>query len=261
VDIATWNVNSIRVRMPQLAAWIGAAAPDILALQETKIVDSDFPAADLSALGYQFAFSGQKAYNGVALLARAPLAEITTDLPGFSDPQRRMLAATIGRLRVINVYVPNGQSLESEKFQYKLNWLAALKEYLAAELKAYPELVMLGDFNIAPADIDVHDPKAWEGSVHVSEPERRALRELLALGVTDVFRKFSQPPNTFSWWDYRMGAFRRNHGLRIDLILASTALAEHCSRVHIDREPRVWERPSDHAPCIASFDILANPAV
>jgi exodeoxyribonuclease-3 len=261
VQIATWNVNSLRVRLPQLSEWLAGTHPDVIALQETKTIDADFPAAELKALGYQCAFSGQKTYNGVALLARQPLRDLITDLPDFADPQRRILAASIGKLRVINVYVPNGQSPDSEKFAYKLSWLAALKSFLAAELRAHPELVILGDFNIAPTDGDVHDPKAWEGSVHVSEPERRALRELESLGLSDVFRRFAQPPQTFSWWDYRQAAFRRNHGLRIDLILASAALAPMCSEARIDREPRTWERPSDHAPCLASFDISIDGAV
>jgi exodeoxyribonuclease-3 len=207
------------------------------------------------------AFSGQKTYNGVALLARTTgyaggaLIEITRDIPGFDDLQRRVLAATVGDLRVVNVYVPNGQTLESDKYQYKLGWLKALSRYLAAELARFPNLVVLGDFNIAPEDRDVHDPIAWQGSVLVSEPERTALRTLLEAGFLDVFRQFEQPEKSYSWWDYRQGAFRRNAGLRIDLILSSAALARRCTASDIDREPRRVERASDHTPVLATFDI------
>jgi exodeoxyribonuclease-3 len=253
VRIATWNVNSLRVRLPQLLEWLAGSQVDVLAMQETKLVDADFPVDAFTALGYQVLFSGQKTYNGVALLARAPGAGIITDIPGFADPSRRVLAATIAGVRVVNLYVPNGQALDSDKYQYKLRWLAALKEWLGEEIRQHAQLLVLGDFNIAPEDRDVHDPAKWIGSVHVSEPERQALRALEALGLDDVFRRFEQPPATFSWWDYRMLAFRRNHGLRIDLILASAALAATCSACVIDRAPRKAERPSDHAPVMADF--------
>lgn len=253
--IATWNVNSLRVRLPQLAEWLAANPVHTIALQETKLEDAAFPHAEIEALGYHVAASGQRTYNGVAILARAPLHDVQTGIPGFDDPQRRVLAATIDGVRVVNLYVPNGQSVGSEKYAYKLRWLAALRDWLREELARHPRLIALGDFNIAPEDRDVHDPAAWAGSVHVSEPERAALRELLALGLADSFRLFEQPPGTYSWWDYRQGAFRRNNGLRIDLLLVSDALAKACSQSVIDREPRRAERPSDHAPAIASFDI------
>jgi exodeoxyribonuclease-3 len=253
--IATWNVNSLRVRLPHLADWLAANPVDVLALQETKIDDPGFPRQDIEALGWQVAFSGQRTYNGVALLARAAPADVVAGIPGFADEQKRVLAATIGGVRVIDVYVPNGQAVGSDKYEYKLRWLAALRDYVAAELARHPRLVILGDYNIAPEDRDVHDPKAWEGSVHVSEPERTALRTLLATGLEDCFRRFPQPDKAFSWWDYRMMAFRRNAGLRIDLILASAALAQKCGACHIDKAPRKLERPSDHAPVVARFDI------
>ncbi|MEZ5515503.1 MAG: exodeoxyribonuclease III [Steroidobacteraceae bacterium] len=254
IKIATWNVNSLRVRLPHLTEWLAANPVDIVALQETKLPDADFPTAEIAALGYQSVASGQKTYNGVAVLARQPMVDVLTDIPGFDDPQRRVLATTVGDIRVINLYVPNGQAVGSEKFEYKLRWLAALREWLVAEMARYPSLTVLGDFNIAPADADVHDPAAWVGQNLVSEPERAALQALLAIGLVDVFRQFEQPPALFSWWDYRQAAFRRNHGLRIDLILASEALAARCRACVIDVEPRRAERPSDHTPVIAHFD-------
>lgn len=253
--IATWNVNSLRVRLPQLTGWLAGVPVHTLALQETKLEDSAFPRAELEALGFEVAFSGQRTYNGVALLARAPITAVVTDIPGFEDPQRRVLAATIGGIRVVNLYVPNGQSVGSEKYAYKLRWLTALRDWLASEMAAHPDIIVLGDFNVAPEDRDVHDPAAWAGSVLVSEPEREALRALLALGLRDSFRLFEQPADSFSWWDYRQGAFRRNHGLRIDLLLVSETLARCCTGSTIDREPRRGERPSDHTPALASFDI------
>jgi exodeoxyribonuclease-3 len=255
VRIATWNVNSLRVRLPQLLDWLAANSPDVVALQETKSPDEHFPHAELAAVGYHSTFSGQKTYNGVALLARSAPTDAVTDIPNHTDPQRRVLAATLGAVRVIDLYVPNGQSVGSEKYQYKLGWLAALEGWLGEELARHPQLVVLGDFNIAPEDRDVHDPAAWAGSVLVSEPERAALRRLEALGLVDVFRQFEQPPASFSWWDYRQAAFRRNHGLRIDLILASRALAARCTSCTIDKEPRRAERASDHTPVTAEFAI------
>jgi exodeoxyribonuclease-3 len=254
-SIATWNVNSLRVRLPQLQQWLGANPLAVIALQETKLTDADFPVREIEALGYHVAFSGQKTYNGVAILARAQLSAVVAGMPGFADDQRRVLAATINGLRIVNVYVPNGQAVGSDKYSYKLAWLAALERFLQGELVAHPELLLLGDFNVAPEDRDVCDPAGWADSVLVSAPERAALSRLTALGLTDLFRLFDQPPQTYSWWDYRQGAYRRNLGLRIDLILASPPLAARCRSCHIDREPRAWERASDHAPCIASFDI------
>ena len=255
MQIATWNVNSLRLRLPHLTDWLAANPVDVLVLQETKLPDADFPRAELEALGLHVAYYGQKTYNGVAILARQPIADPVSGIPGFEDEQKRVLAATIGGVRVIDVYVPNGQSVGSDKYEYKLRWLAALQGYLAAELQRHPRLALLGDFNIAPEDRDVHDPKAWEGSVHVSPAERTALQSLQSLGLADCFRLFEQPEKSYSWWDYRMMAFRRNAGLRIDLILASAALASKCGACHIDKAPRKLERPSDHAPVVAAFDI------
>lgn len=255
--IATWNVNSLRVRLPQLAEWLKANPVDIVALQETKLTDADFPIGDVEALGYHAAFAGQKTYNGVATLARVPLADVLTDLPDFADPQRRILAATIGGVRIVNVYVPNGQSVDSDKYAYKLGWLAALERFLKGELEAHANLLILGDFNIAPEDRDIYDAVAWGDAVLASPAERAALAKITALGLGDLFRRFEQPAQSFSWWDYRQGAYRRNHGLRIDLILGSAPVAAACTGCRIDREPRAWERPSDHAPCVADFDISA----
>jgi exodeoxyribonuclease-3 len=253
--IATWNVNSLRVRLSQLQQWLAANPVDVLALQETKLTDPEFPSAALQALGYQAVFSGQKTYNGVAILSRHAIETPLMNLPDFQDPQRRLLAATIGGVRIIDVYIPNGESVDSDKYVYKLAWLKALQAYLKTELQSHPRLLLLGDFNVAPGDRDVHDPKSWEGSVLVSARERAAIAEIQSLGLIDLFRKFDQPPQVFSWWDYRQGAYRRNHGLRIDLILGTAPMHRTCLSCSVDREPRTWERPSDHAPCIASFDI------
>ena len=253
MKIATWNVNSLRVRLPQVLQWLESAQPDLLALQETKTTDDVFPETDLLAAGYHALFSGQKTYNGVAILSRTPGRDIITDIPGLEDPQRRVLAATYGDVRLINLYVPNGESVESDKYQYKLHWLNKLADWLKSELQQHAKLVVVGDFNIAPADADVHDPIAWKGSVLCSEPERDAFRRLLELGLCDSFRNFEQTENSFSWWDYRMNAFRRNRGLRIDHILVSDALRKVCTACNIDKAPRAWERPSDHAPVVAEF--------
>jgi exodeoxyribonuclease III len=252
--IATWNVNSLRVRGAQLVEWLRGSQLDVLALQETKMQDPDFPHPEFTAAGYHSIFSGQKTYNGVALLARLPMTEFVRDIPDFDDPPRRVLAATIGPFRVINLYVPNGQAPGSEKFAYKLKWLAALTRWLKAEAQKHPALIVLGDFNIAPEDRDVHDPAAWVGCVHVSAEERAALGAILDLGLVDTFRQFEQPEKSFSWWDYRQGAFRRNHGLRIDLILMHRKLAPALCECRIDVEPRRVERASDHTPVIAVFD-------
>jgi exodeoxyribonuclease-3 len=253
LKIATWNVNSLRVRLDHVRDWLEREQPDVLALQETKTKDDAFPTDAFRALGYEVAFSGQPTYNGVALIARQPITDVVTDLDGLGDPQRRVLGATVDGVRIYNLYVPNGQSVESEKYRYKLRWLEALERQTAAELGRHPHCVLLGDFNIAPADEDVHDPEAWKGKVLCSEPERAALKSLLELGLGDVFRAFKQDEKCFSWWDYRAAAFRRNMGLRIDLILASRALAERCTACRIDVEPRRLERPSDHTPVIAEF--------
>ncbi len=254
--VASWNVNSLKVRLPHLLRWLEKERPHLVGLQETKTVDENFPVEALREAGYRALFSGQKSYNGVALLSRLDVepSEVTTDLPGLDDPQRRVVGAAFGDLHLLNLYVPNGSEMGSEKYAYKLRWLEVLRDHLRERLERRPRLVVMGDFNIAPDDRDVHDPEAWAGSVLVSEPEREALRALEALGLQDTFRLFDQEPALYSWWDYRQGAFRRNLGLRIDLILASPALAERCVRAWIDREPRRWERPSDHAPVLAEFN-------
>jgi exodeoxyribonuclease-3 len=251
--IATWNVNSLRVRLEQVVEWIRREEPDVLALQETKMRDEDFPLDEFADLGYEVAFSGQPTYNGVAIASRYKIADVSTDLDGIEDPQRRVLAATVGDMRLYNLYVPNGQRVDSEKYAYKLHWLEVLAAEVRDELARTSRLVLLGDFNIAPEDRDVHDPVAWEGKVLCSDAERDALQRLLDLGLKDVFRAFEQEEKSFSWWDYRAGAFRRNRGLRIDLILASEAMAERCSACRIDVEPRRLRRPSDHTPVVAEF--------
>lgn len=255
MKIATWNVNSLRVRLEHVRDWLTSAAPDVLGLQETKLTDDKFPVREFAELGYHCAFSGQPTYNGVALISREPATEIVTDLSGYSDIQRRVLGATFGDLRVLNLYVPNGQSVASEKFEYKLEWLAALTAQLRADLARYEHVVVMGDFNIAPEDRDVHDPAAWQDKVLCTPKERAALKRIEELGLCDAFRLFTQAENIFSWWDYRAAAFRRNRGLRIDLILASVALSEACTICTVDTAPRRLERPSDHAPVFALFEL------
>jgi len=255
MKIATWNVNSLKVRLPQVLEWLDATRPDVLVLQEIKQVTEAFPADELGAAGYKSVASGQKTYNGVATLSRSAIGDPVTDFPGFEDPQRRILATTIDGVRVVNLYVPNGSSVGSDKYDYKLRWLEALRGFLAAELEAHRRVAVLGDFNIAPDDRDVYDPVKWGDDVLCSPLERKALRSVMELGFSDVFRQFEQPEGAFSWWDYRAAGFRRNAGLRIDLILASEALAPACEASYIDREPRTWERPSDHTPVVAEFSI------
>jgi exodeoxyribonuclease-3 len=256
--IATWNVNSLKVRLPQALDWLRQQQPDILALQETKLPDPDFPTLDIANAGYQSLFSGQKTYNGVAILSRLPASDIVTDLPGMDDPQRRVLGATIGNVRVLNLYIPNGQAVGSDKYVYKLAWLDQLIAWIETELARYPRLIVLGDYNIAPEDRDVHDPVAWAGQVLCSEPERAAFRRLLDLGLQDAFRLFPQAEHSYTQWDYRAAAFRRNLGLRIDHILVSPALAAVCTACWIDQAPRRLERPSDHAPVVAEFRITPD---
>lgn len=253
MKLAAWNVNSLKVRLPQLLDWLAQARPDVVCLQELKLEDAKFPRAELEDAGYRSAFSGQKTYNGVAVLSRAQAADVRAGIPEFADEQKRVIAASVDGVRVVCVYCPNGQAVGSDKYEYKLRWFAALREYLAAELQRHPQLAVAGDFNVAPEDRDVHDPKAWEGQVHVSEPERAAWRALLGLGLKDSFRLFEQPEKIYSWWDYRMMGFRRNAGLRIDHILVSDPLAERCRSSAVDKAPRKLERPSDHAPVIAEF--------
>lgn len=253
MKIASWNVNSLNVRLPHVLAWCQAAEPNILALQETKLVDERFPQAELSGIGYHSVYSGQKTYNGVAILSREPAAEPVTDIPGLDDHQRRILAATVGDVRLINLYVVNGSEVGSEKFAYKLDWLEKVTAWVGKELERHENLVVVGDFNITPDDRDVHDPEAWREKILCSTPEREALERMMELGLSDTFRKFDQPEGVFSWWDYRMNAFRRKMGLRIDLVLASEAMLERCTASYVDIEPRRQERPSDHAPVVAEF--------
>ncbi len=257
MKLATWNVNSIKVRLPQLLEWLATVQPDVLCLQELKCEEPKFPRAELETAGYSCAISGQKTYNGVAIVSRVPLENVAEGIAGFADEQKRVIAATVQGMRVMCVYCPNGQAVGSDKYAYKLRWFAALKDYLAAELANHPQLAVAGDFNVAPEDRDVHDPKAWEGQVHVSAPERAAWRALLALGLKDSFRLFEQPEKIYSWWDYRMMGFRRNAGLRIDHLLLSEELAKSCTSSTVDKAPRKLERPSDHAPAIAEFTMLS----
>lgn len=249
--IVTWNVNSLNVRLPHLLNWLATMQPDIVGLQELKCEDAKFPVEAIREAGYEAVFAGQKTYNGVAILSRSPITDVQRGIPGFDDPQQRVIAATIDGVRVVNAYFPNGQAPGSEKFAYKLDWLAHLTTWLQNELSAFPQLCLIGDYNIAPADADAHPD--WKEAIHVSPPEREAFAALEALGLSDVFRKFEQAEKSFSWWDYRMNAFRRNFGLRIDHILASAALADRCTACTIDKAPRMLERPSDHTPVIATF--------
>lgn len=251
--LATWNVNSLKVRLPHLTDWLQSAQPDVVCLQELKLEDAKFPRDALAAAGYATAHSGQKTYNGVAILSRHPIEDIEYGIPGFEDLQKRVLSATIAGVRVVCLYAPNGQALGSDKYDYKLRWYAALHDWLRKELLRHPRLAVLGDLNIAPEDRDVHDPKAWEGQVHVSEPERTAFFALLSLGFKDAFRLFEQAEKSYSWWDYRMLGFRRNAGLRIDFVLLSPALVSSCTSCTIDKAPRKLERPSDHTPVIAEL--------
>ncbi len=255
MKIVTWNVNSLKVRLPQVLQWMEEHSPDVLVLQEIKQVTEMFPADEIANAGYKAIASGQKTYNGVAVIAKDEPADPITDFPGFEDPQRRILATTINGVRVVNLYVPNGSEVGSEKYAYKLGWLAALRGFLEEELGRHDKLVVLGDFNIAPKDEDVYDAEKWGDGILCSPKEREALKALLDLGLTDVFRNFEQPEKTFSWWDYRAAGFRRNAGLRIDLILTSESMTKACSASYVDKEPRGWERPSDHTPVVAEFTV------
>ncbi|GMV44706.1 MAG: exodeoxyribonuclease III [Pseudomonadota bacterium] len=253
MKLATWNVNSLAVRLPQVLAWLDTHAVDLLALQETKLTDERFPHGEIENAGYTAHCFGQKTYNGVALLVRQPATEIVHNIPGFADEQARVIAARVGSLRVVGAYFPNGQEPGSDKFAYKMRWLDALREWLRAELAGAPELVLMGDFNIAPEDRDVWDPAALAGTIHCTDEERAHFRALLALGLHDAFRLFEQPPRSWSWWDYRNLAFRRNQGMRIDHILVSEALGPHVQACTIDKAPRRAERPSDHAPVVLTL--------
>jgi exodeoxyribonuclease-3 len=249
--LATWNVNSLKVRLPHLLDWLRRVQPDAVCLQETKTEDKSFPLGEIEAAGYRVVYSGQKTYNGVAILSRAPLSAEMRGIPDFPDDLKRVIAATIDDVRVICLYAPNGQEPGSEKYAYKLRWYSALTAWLKSELAG--KVAVLGDLNIAPEARDVHDPKRWEGKIHFSEPERAAFRALIELGFKDAFRLFEQPGKQFTWWDYRLAAFQRGWGLRIDHILLSPELVKHCKACSIDVEPRKLERPSDHAPVIADL--------
>lgn len=257
MKLATWNVNSLKVRLPQVLQWLESSPVDVLCLQETKLTDDKFPVTEIEAAGYQVVFTGQKTYNGVAILSRHPITQVVRNNPLFDDEQQRIISATIAGIRIVCAYVPNGQAVESDKYAYKLRWLEALIQWLNEELKTFPALALLGDYNIAPADADVHDPAAWLDQVLVSVPERAAFERLCALPLTDAFRMFPQAEKLYSWWDYRQMAFRRNRGLRIDHILLSPPLAARCVGCEIDKIPRKWEQPSDHTPVIAT---LKEPA-
>ena len=257
MKIASWNLNSLNVRLPHLQQWLGEFAPDVVGLQETKLEDHKFPDDALASLGYRSVFAGQKTYNGVAILARdRSIEDMQIGVPGFEDVQQRVIAATVGGVRIVNLYVVNGQDVGTDKYSYKLRWLAAVHGWLAGELRAHPRLVVLGDFNIAPDDRDVHDPAVWnDDHILTSSAERAALQRLLALGLHDAFRLHHHDAGVFSWWDYRQASFRRNLGLRIDLTLVSEALREGTSSAGIDRTPRTWERASDHAPAWVTLSL------
>jgi exodeoxyribonuclease-3 len=255
MKIASWNVNSLNVRMPHLEQWLGQSSPDIVALQETKLDDARFPDDALVAAGYRSVFAGQKTYNGVAIVSRESARDVQIGVPGYEDEQKRVIAATVGELRIVNLYVVNGQDVDTDKYGYKLRWLEAVHDWLAEELHKHPRMIVLGDFNIAPDERDVYDPVLWnEAHILTSTAERAALNRLYDLGLHDVYRALNPEARDFSWWDYRQGAFRRNLGLRIDLTLVSEALRPHCTTSGIDREPRTWDRPSDHAPAWVELD-------
>jgi len=255
LKLATWNVNSLSVRLPQLLEWLAANPVDAIVLQETKLTDDKFPLGEIAAAGYRAQWFGQKTYNGVALLSRDETVDTARNIPGLEDDQARVIAATLGGLRVIGAYFPNGQAPDSDKFVYKMRWLDALRAWVASELAAHPQLVLLGDFNIAPEDRDVYDPVAWAGQIHCTPQEREQFRQLVALGLHDAFRLFEQPPKSWTWWDYRNLAFRRNQGLRIDHILVSEALRAKVAACVIDKLPRKNERPSDHAPVVVELAV------
>jgi exodeoxyribonuclease III len=256
MKLATWNVNSLNVRLPRVQDWLAAVIPDVVCLQETKMEDAKFPQQAFAEAGYAAHFIGQRTYNGVALVVRdgvRPIEDIVTGLAGFADEQKRVIAATIAGVRIVNFYVPNGQSVDSDKYRYKLEWCRAATAFLEGELARHPSLAVTGDFNIAPEDRDVHDPDLWHGQVLCTEAERAVFRGWLSLGLKDSFRLFDQPEKTFSWWDYRQLAFPKNNGLRIDHVLLSSELAARCTSCRIDRNARKGERPSDHAPVIAEI--------
>ena len=253
MKLATWNVNSLAVRLPQLLDWLAANPVDAMVLQETKLVDGKFPAAEIEAAGYRVVFHGQKTYNGVALLSRDSADAVVRNIPGFADDQARVIAGTVAGIRVVGAYFPNGQAPGTDKFAYKMLWLNALREWLREELAAHPKLVLMGDFNITPDDRDVYDPIGLAGQIHCTVEERDQFRGLVGLGLHDAYRMFEQPLKCWSWWDYRNLAFRKNQGLRIDIILVSDPLKASVRTCAIDKVPRKNERPSDHAPVLVEL--------
>lgn len=256
MKIATWNVNSITVRLPQVLEWIAGNRPDVLCLQETKCVDGKFPAAAFREVGYETEHFGQPTYNGVAILSLAPMAGVQRGFPDDSaDAQKRLIAATVGGVRIVNVYIPNGQEVGSDKYLFKLDWIARLRKFFDEQCDATKPLVICGDFNVAPEDRDVHDPGLWAGKILCSDGERTAIESIREWGLVDLFRRRHQEDGHFSWWDYRAGAFPRNHGLRIDHLWATAPLAEKCVDAWIDKTPRALTKPSDHAPVVAEFSI------
>ncbi|WP_392536426.1 exodeoxyribonuclease III [Legionella sp. 227] len=255
LKLASWNVNSLKIRLEQVLQWLESSGVDVLAIQETKLLDEKFPVTAFTEKGYHVVFSGQKTYNGVAVISRYPLSDVLTDIPDFVDPQRRIIAVTVAGVRLINLYVPNGSELTSDKYQYKLDWLQKIIAFIQQQMNVFTNIAVVGDFNIAPEDRDVHDPVEWIGSVLVSPAEREAFTQLLQLGFHDSFRNFIQEEQSYSWWDYRAASFRRNRGLRIDHILLSKPLNALCRQSVIDKEPRKVERPSDHAPVWVELDL------
>lgn len=254
--VASWNVNSIRKRLPHILDWLKHTEADVLALQETKVPDEQFPIEEINAAGYRAIYSGQKSYNGVALLTRGSASDKNTEVAGIADDEKRVLAATINHVRIVNLYVVNGSEVDSERYHYKLKWLEHIRTFLASEMKVHRNVIVLGDFNIAPTDGDVHDPKKWAGHILCTEPERLMLKTFFDLGLADTFRLFEhKTENSFSWWDYRNNSFAKNAGLRIDLLLADTALCERCLSSTIDKQPRALENPSDHTPVVAEFEL------
>ncbi len=253
MKVASWNVNSIKVRLEHVLDWLDAAKPDVLGLQELKMHTDAFPADAFKEVGYHVAVDGQKTYNGVALLSKTEAADVHKAIPDFEDVQKRAIAGTFGDTRVINLYCPNGQAVGSDKYDYKLAWFEALAKWVEKEVAEHEKVIVMGDFNIAPDDRDVHDPEEWAGKILCSDPERAALQTLLDMGLTDSFRLFDQPEEAFSWWDYRAAGFRRNRGMRIDLLLVTDAVAKAATASDIDKEPRTLERPSDHAPVFVDF--------
>lgn len=253
--IASWNVNSLKVRLPHVQQWLEKAQPDVLVLQETKTINENFPLNEIHDMGYEVVFAGQKTYNGVAILAKNGylIEDVVTDLPNLDDPQRRILTATINGVRILDLYVVNGSEVGSDKFNYKLDWISKVTSWIEEQAKHHKKFVILGDFNIAPTDRDVHNPKSWHERILCSTPERNALQAIKDIGFVDSFRLFEQEDETYSWWDYRSGGFNKNMGLRIDLVLSSLPMAEQCTASYVDPEPRGWDRPSDHAPVISEY--------